>query len=84
MGLADVFAEPTPDRFSRGQTCSIMLVYLALERDDPEGLAVLRAAIDDPIRWTGTEIAKRCQQSGVMLAAPAIQRHRRRECRCPS
>jgi hypothetical protein len=77
MSLLDTLSDPqyVP---KRGPSCT---VHLAMQNMDADTLEKFTAAMANPSA-AGTLIAKALQDLGFKVRPDAIQRHRRRACRC--
>jgi hypothetical protein len=74
--LSDIEAQEKP----KGSPCSIPAIEAVLS---PEDAADLEAALASP-EISGTAIARALDGRGIKVSSSTIQRHRRRECRCPA
>ena len=75
--LAEAFA--TAPRTRKGPTCGVGVILGKMP--DADRAALLEAMADDTA--TAPWLSKILQANGYPLSACQIQRHRRRECRCP-
>jgi len=75
--LAEAFA--TAPRTRKGPTCGVGVVLARMPDDDRQ--ALLEAMADETA--TAPWLAKILQANGYALTSCQLQRHRRKECRCP-
>lgn len=75
--LAEAFA--TAPRTRKGPTCGVGVVLARMPDDDRH--ALLEAMADETA--TAPWLAKILQANGYPLTSCQLQRHRRKECRCP-
>lgn len=75
--LAEAFA--AAPRTRKGPTCGVGVILGKMP--DADRAALLEAMADDTA--TAPWLSKILQANGYPLSACQIQRHRRRECRCP-
>lgn len=83
MTLADDLLAPSEVAFHRGQTCNVRLLLAELDANDPDAGAALRVALDSP-RLPSTVLSQRLTAGGYLIRPSSLQRHRRRECACPT
>lgn len=63
--------------------CNVALTIEDLEQRDPEGAQALREAADNPA-WACSTLSRTLRARGIDLGMRSLQRHRRRDCRCPA
>lgn len=78
--LAAVLARPQPVYETR---CYVAIAVERLRATDPEGADALASAADNPL-WPCTNLARLLRDRDIDLHARSLQRHRRRDCRCPT
>jgi hypothetical protein len=76
MGLLDDISNEPKSR--PGRRCTVDLVMAGMSKDDRSDL---QKALDDALIPAMT-ITRVLQRRDIDLSAPAINRHRRRECAC--
>lgn len=83
MGLADDLLAPADAR--GGSSCAVAAVLDVLEASDPDAHAALLTVLDLPIEaMPSTVISKRLKAAGINLGHTSLQRHRRKDCKCPT
>lgn len=83
MGLADDLLAPVPTQ--GGGACHVAAVLAQLDADDPEAAEALRTVIALPMTvMPATVIERRLADAGYDLGKTSVQRHRRKDCKCPT
>ena len=69
------------DELEIGKPPNKCTVHMTMQKLDAETVAELQDILDDPI-IPATAISKLAESKGWAMRAPAITRHRRKECQC--
>lgn len=81
MSLADRLETARPPQ--RGMPCPVSTILAALPERDRAALGVaLDRPVGDPDRLSAAQIANELADEGMEIHYAAIEKHRRRSCRC--